>query len=392
MSSFTESGLIKKLLELNPSQQSIQTLSLWLIHHRKHHSIIVRTWFKELQKINPNRKLTFMYLANDVIQNSKKKGPEYGKEFELTLTKAFKHISQTCKDEKTIQSLLRILNIWEERGVYDGKRIKEYYNALVEKSDPDKAEKAEKNDAKSDAKVEKSSGKRKHEDVDGKTTPTSSTAKNGSSSTETKKHKSSSSSSSSSSTTSHHTNSKERIKSETIEVNGTVETHVTLSPHVPANDPPEPEELIKVIQGLENSASSDAVVRERIANLPPEVSEIQLLSKLEDKEQAMRLALKVNDAIKILNDYNIRLASEMDDRKKLTTMLKDFHREQQDLLTQAEQRLEEYQKKLHKLKEVQREVRNHMNNLPDLAALPDVTGGFLAPLPSAGDLFNIHHH
>lgn len=50
MSSFTESGLVKKLLELNPSQQSIQTLSLWLIHHRKHHSIIVKTWIKELQK------------------------------------------------------------------------------------------------------------------------------------------------------------------------------------------------------------------------------------------------------------------------------------------------------------------------------------------------------
>ena len=32
-----------------------------------------------------------------------------------------------------------------------------------------------------------------------------------------------------------------------------------------------------------------------------------------------------------------------------------------------------------------------MNNLPDLTSLPDVTGG-LAPLPSAGDLFNAHHH
>lgn len=34
---------------------------------------------------------------------------------------------------------------------------------------------------------------------------------------------------------------------------------------------------------LESSASSDEAVRERIASLPPEVSEIQLLSKLEGK-------------------------------------------------------------------------------------------------------------
>lgn len=48
--SFTESTLVKKLLDLNNSQQSIQTLSLWLIHHRKHHANIVKTWYKELQK------------------------------------------------------------------------------------------------------------------------------------------------------------------------------------------------------------------------------------------------------------------------------------------------------------------------------------------------------
>lgn len=50
MSSFTESALVKKLTELNPSQQSIQTLSLWLIHHRKHHAVIVKTWLRELQR------------------------------------------------------------------------------------------------------------------------------------------------------------------------------------------------------------------------------------------------------------------------------------------------------------------------------------------------------
>ncbi|XP_058834385.1 regulation of nuclear pre-mRNA domain-containing protein 1B [Topomyia yanbarensis] len=356
MASFTESGLVKKLLELNPSQQSIQTLSLWLIHHRKHHSIIVKTWLKELQKAPTSKKLTFMFLANDVIQNSKKKGPEFGKEFENALVKAFKFIAQSGPEEKTIHSLNRILTIWAERGVYEEARILEYAKLLNHR---------EKSPAR--AAVEPVEEKKR------KAEPTDDASRNQ------KKAKTSSGS------------VEKKVKSETIEVNGKVETHVTLSPHLPDGDAPEPEELIKVIQELENSASSDAVVRERIANLPPEVSELSALAKLEDKEAAMRLALKVNDAIKILNDYNARLASEMDDRKKLTTMLKDFQREQQELLTQAEQRLQEYQVKLAKIKDVQREVRSHMNNLPDLTSLPDVTGG-LAPLPSAGDLFNIHHH
>lgn len=70
-------------------------------------------------------------------------------------------------------------------------------------------------------------------------------------------------------------------------------------------------------------------------------------------------------------------------------MLKDFLHEQKELMTQAEQRLEDYNKKLKRILNIQKDVRNHLQNLPDLKQLPDVTGG-LAPLPSAGDLFNIH--
>lgn len=52
MSSFSESALEKKLSELSNSQQSVQTLSLWIIHHRKHAGTIVRVWHKELKKGN----------------------------------------------------------------------------------------------------------------------------------------------------------------------------------------------------------------------------------------------------------------------------------------------------------------------------------------------------
>lgn len=72
----------------------------------------------------------FMYLANDVIQNSKKKGPEFGKEFEMVLPKAFEHMKGF--DEKTRERLNRLLQIWEERGVYDKAQIAEFKTAFVE--------------------------------------------------------------------------------------------------------------------------------------------------------------------------------------------------------------------------------------------------------------------
>lgn len=52
------------------------------------------------------------------------------------------------------------------------------------------------------------------------------------------------------------------------------------------------------------------------------------------------LIFQVNEAAQILHEYNIRLSIEMEERKKLTQMLKDFQAEQKELLLQAEQRLE----------------------------------------------------
>lgn len=293
-----------------------------------------------------------------MIQNSKKKGPEYGKEFELILTKAFKHISEACGNPNIFKSLNRLLNIWEERLVYDVERIQIYRDHLKAfNTIPEKIENEDKRKRKSE------------------------TMNDGAVSTE-KKPKSVLSAG--------QPTAPAPVKiSEIINGNDVGTAGNNSNAYIPTGEPPEPEELVKAVLELENSASSDAVVRSKIANLPPEVSEITLLSKLEDKEQAAKLATQVNEAVVLLSDYNSRLATEMEHRKKLTVMLKEFLHEQKELLAQAEHRLKEYNTKLGKIKNVQREVRDHLQNLPDLKQLPDVTGG-LAPLPSAGDLFNIH--
>ncbi|XP_043648861.1 regulation of nuclear pre-mRNA domain-containing protein 1A [Drosophila teissieri] len=380
MSAFTETALIKKLAELNSSQQSIQTLSLWLIHHRKHSAAIVKTWQRELENVPEPKKLTFMYLANDVIQNSKKKGPEYGKEFNHVLGKVFAHIGEKCSSDKLLGSLGRILNIWLERGVYDPKAIADWRSRLHKEAagsstssngktngNSEKPEKESKKDSGGSSKPEKSERreKRKHEDRHSK-------------SKRSRHHGQGSSSSSA------------NAAPPAEEVVSVAPENGHTPPYLPLGEPPEPEELIKALTSIENSASSDAVVRERIAKLPQEISEISCISKLEDKDKAKALAVQVNEAVDLLNDYNARLAAEMEERAKLATMLRDFQAEQKELLSQAEQRLDEHKKKLAKMLGLQKEIHDHLSNLPDLTQLPDVTGG-LAPLPSAGDLFNALH-
>lgn len=258
-----------------------------------------------------------MYLANDVIQNSKKKGPEFGNSFSTILPKAFKDISNKCSDDKTFNSLTRILNIWDERGVYDSAKIKEFTSNL---------------------RVTGSSSSTKHSGSSDKPKEELTTASSSSSSRKRKAtddHSANTSNGSDKKSSKVPTPSKAKI----LEVNG--EKHVTLSPtQQPVGDPPEPEELIKMLESLEEAASSDAATREKITRLPPEVSSLEALSKIEDKESAAKLHAKVNEAVQLLKDYNSRLAAEMNERNKLTVMLKDFQKEQQELLAQAEQRLE----------------------------------------------------
>lgn len=348
MTGFTENALVRKLQDLNSSQQSIETLSLWLIHHRKHHAAVVKTWFKELLKAKDSKQLTFMYLANDVIQNSKKKGPEYGKAFGEVLADSLKLMAKTGINEKTKHSLHRMLNIWQERGVYDAQKIQEFKEAV----DP--------NDAIPNKVIKRKSTDTEPKEPEKKTKLEEKIERK-----------------------------QERRRSETtVEVDGQLETHITLSPKTPPGDPPEPEELIKALLELESSASSDEAVRQRIASLPTEVSEVQLLSKLEDKESAISLSAVVNSAVELLAEYNLRLSEELEKRRKVAAMLRDFAQAQRDLARQAEARLEEYNIKLQKIYAVKAEVKSHIENLPDVSRLPNATSG-LAPLPSAGDLFSI---
>ncbi|XP_043942375.1 regulation of nuclear pre-mRNA domain-containing protein 1A [Protopterus annectens] len=131
MSAFSEAALEKKLSELSNSQQSVQTLSLWLIHHRKHSRTIVTVWDRELRRAKPGRKLTFLYLANDVIQNSKRKGPEFTKDFEPVIVEAFRHVASES-EENCKKHLGRVLSIWEERAVYESNLLEQLNQALYD--------------------------------------------------------------------------------------------------------------------------------------------------------------------------------------------------------------------------------------------------------------------
>ncbi|CAI0428963.1 unnamed protein product [Linum tenue] len=114
---FSEQILADKLSKLNSTQQCIETLSHWCIFHQTKAELVVATWDKQFHVSEMVQKVPLLYLANDILQNSKRKGNEFVTEFWKVLPSALKDVSAKGDDRgKTVVS--RLVNIWEERRVF----------------------------------------------------------------------------------------------------------------------------------------------------------------------------------------------------------------------------------------------------------------------------------
>ncbi|XP_036001195.1 regulation of nuclear pre-mRNA domain-containing protein 2-like [Fundulus heteroclitus] len=131
-----EASLEKRFRGLTNTMDSIQGLSAWCIDNKKYHSLIVRQWIKCLKKSNPSHRLNLLYLANDVIQNCKRKNAiNYRTAFADVLPDAFQLV-KLDGELKTIKSVERILSIWEERDVYSGTLVTDLRNILAKEESP----------------------------------------------------------------------------------------------------------------------------------------------------------------------------------------------------------------------------------------------------------------
>lgn len=114
---FSEQILADKLSKLNSTQQCIETLSHWCIFHRSKAELVVATWDKQFHSSEMAQKVPLLYLANDILQNSKRKGNEFVSEFWKVLPAALKAVVEKGDDHgKNVVS--RLVHIWEERRVF----------------------------------------------------------------------------------------------------------------------------------------------------------------------------------------------------------------------------------------------------------------------------------
>ncbi|XP_062466106.1 regulation of nuclear pre-mRNA domain-containing protein 2 [Pezoporus occidentalis] len=126
-SSSLEASLDRKLQAVTNTMESIQGLSSWCLENKRHHSTIVCHWMKWLRRSAFPHRLNLFYLANDVIQNCKRKNAIV---FRDAFAEVLPEAASLVKDPSVSKSIERIFKIWEDRNVYPEETILALKEAL----------------------------------------------------------------------------------------------------------------------------------------------------------------------------------------------------------------------------------------------------------------------
>ncbi|KAH8378298.1 hypothetical protein KR093_010627 [Drosophila rubida] len=112
---FDEELFETRLEALKDTQQDIQQMSNWCLQHRLNHKKIIQCWLNVFKRVRVDHRLVLFYLANDVIQYSKRKRYEFVECWATALQRA----TTMVRDDRVKSKILRIFQIWEQREIYN---------------------------------------------------------------------------------------------------------------------------------------------------------------------------------------------------------------------------------------------------------------------------------
>ena len=101
--------------------------------------ILVKDWETSFRKFmaagSQSKKLTLLYLANDIIQKCKDKAPEFLQAFFKVFLGIFPIVAEKS-DDSTIDDIQKLIQIWKTRKIYSTKNVSKLENSLGEKYQP----------------------------------------------------------------------------------------------------------------------------------------------------------------------------------------------------------------------------------------------------------------
>ncbi|OAP65230.1 hypothetical protein AYL99_01202 [Fonsecaea erecta] len=117
--SYTDEALKAKLSTLNETQDSIVSVSQWIMFHKRHADRIANYWLTRLRDSPPAKRLNFIYLVNDIVQNARaRKRTEFPDAFSPLMAEAIQTAYRSSPAE--IQGKIRrVVEVWRTRNVFE---------------------------------------------------------------------------------------------------------------------------------------------------------------------------------------------------------------------------------------------------------------------------------
>ena len=117
--SYTEEAVTSKLTTLNESQDSIVTVSQWIMFHRRQAPKTASVWFARLRDSPTLKRLNLLYLANEVVQQSRARHKsEFLHAFEPLMVDA-SALAYERASQEVQGKVRRMVQVWRTRAVFD---------------------------------------------------------------------------------------------------------------------------------------------------------------------------------------------------------------------------------------------------------------------------------
>ncbi|KAJ4302130.1 hypothetical protein N0V88_002266 [Collariella sp. IMI 366227] len=129
---YTDDAVLSKLSALNESHDSIATTAQWIMFHRRHASQTVHLWLTKLKDLPSSKRLNMVYLANEVVQQSKARHKE---DFLNAFSPFIADATSVAYKGAPVDvqgKLRRVIDVWRERGIFDKDVMQDLDGKLAE--------------------------------------------------------------------------------------------------------------------------------------------------------------------------------------------------------------------------------------------------------------------
>ncbi|KAF2085518.1 DUF618 domain protein, partial [Saccharata proteae CBS 121410] len=116
---FTDDAVNAKLSALNETQEGIVTVAQWILFHRRHADRAAHLWMQRLKDSNAPKRLNLIYLANEVVQQSKARRKNMFVEAFSPIIAESTAIAYKSATHDIQQKLRRVIEVWRQRGIFE---------------------------------------------------------------------------------------------------------------------------------------------------------------------------------------------------------------------------------------------------------------------------------